>query len=184
MILVYLIGRHGIGKYTTCLEFAKYGYKICDNQLINNTIFSLLDFNEFEKIPDHVWETIAKVRGVVFDFVTNNPNKNYVLTNCLYDIEYDYGIYNQVLEISKKQKSLFVPVKLVINSRDEHLKRIQNPERKLLYKSTKISDVDENLELIKIFHTNLLELDITNLQPNEVYEKIQNWITILKEKYE
>jgi hypothetical protein len=39
-----------------------------------------------------------------------------------------------------------------------------------------ISDVDESLELIKVSHPNLLELDITDLQPNEVYKKIQNWI--------
>jgi hypothetical protein len=136
MTLIYLIGRHGMGKYTICLEFAKHGYKICDNQLINNSIFSLLDFNEFEKIPDQVWETIEKIRKVVFDFIADKSNKNYILTNCLYDVEYDYGIYDQVLEISKRQKSLFIPVKLFISSRDEHLKRIQNPERKLRYKST------------------------------------------------
>ena len=66
-----------------------------------------------------------------------------------------------------------------ITSPEEHLKRIQNPNRKLKFKSTKLEDVTDTTELIKISQPNLLKLDITSLQPADVFSKIQKWITKL-----
>lgn len=177
MILVYLLGKHGIGKYTVAQEFAKIGYKICDNHLINNPIFSLLDFSKFSKIPDEIWDYTDQIRNIVFDFIKKNPEQNYVLTNVLWNIDYDINTYNKVLRMTEESKTLFIPVKMLINSKDEHLKRIQNTERKLKHKSIKIEDVSHgNVDLIQISHPNLLEIDVTNLQPGGVFERIQRWI--------
>ena len=64
----------------------KYEFIICDNQLINNPIFVLLQYDGYTKIPDFAWDSIAKIRTEVLNFLTKVPNKNYVLTNCLAEI--------------------------------------------------------------------------------------------------
>ena len=40
--IIYIIGKPGTGKYTIAQEFAKLGFVICDNQLVNNPVFTLL----------------------------------------------------------------------------------------------------------------------------------------------
>ena len=49
--IIYLIGKPGVGKYTIAKELETYEYIICDNQLINNSIFSLLQYDGFKEIP-------------------------------------------------------------------------------------------------------------------------------------
>lgn len=41
-VTLYLIGFAGTGEYTIAKEIANHGYKVVDNHLINNPIFSLL----------------------------------------------------------------------------------------------------------------------------------------------
>lgn len=67
--IVYLIGKPGVGKYTIAKELAKNGYIICDNQLANNPIFTLLNYDGFSSIPEYAWDEIAKIRTVLFDFI-------------------------------------------------------------------------------------------------------------------
>ena len=43
--IIYLIGYAGTGKYTIAKELEKSGYVICDNQLINNPINALLNYD-------------------------------------------------------------------------------------------------------------------------------------------
>lgn len=50
--VIYLIGLSGTGKYTIAKELAKSGYRIADNQLMNNPIFELLSYDDFRSIPD------------------------------------------------------------------------------------------------------------------------------------
>jgi len=56
--IIYLIGNPGCGKYTIAQEICKHGFTLCDNHLINNPIFSLLNYN---KIPDYEWQSIDSV---------------------------------------------------------------------------------------------------------------------------
>ena len=63
--VIYLIGKSGIGKYTIAQELAKANFIICDNQLINNPIFTLLNYDGFSKIPDIGWEAIRRIRTAV-----------------------------------------------------------------------------------------------------------------------
>ena len=47
--IIYLTGKPGIGKYTIAKELAKsHGFIVCDNQLINNLIFELLQYDVLE----------------------------------------------------------------------------------------------------------------------------------------
>ena len=84
--IIYLIGKPGTGKYTIAQELAKFGFIVCDNQLINNPIFTLLNYDGFSKIPEIGWNAIGHIRTAVFDFIAIEQKHNYVLTNSPYAI--------------------------------------------------------------------------------------------------
>lgn len=169
--IVYLIGKPGTGKYTIAQELEKTGFIICDNQLINNPIFALLNYDGFSKIPEIGWNAIGRIRAAVFDFISREQNNNYVLTNCLYEDEGDRRCYLQVESMTLKRDSLFIPVKLLI-SEEEQLRRITQPSRKNRWKSIDPKDVYQTKTLIEIEHANLLELDVSELSAFQVAEKI------------
>ena len=66
--IIYLIGKPGTGKYTIAQELAKFGFIVCDNQLINNPIFTLLNYDGFSKIPEIGWNAIGHIRTVCLRF--------------------------------------------------------------------------------------------------------------------
>ncbi|HJD62050.1 MAG TPA: hypothetical protein LFW14_00305 [Rickettsia endosymbiont of Degeeriella rufa] len=71
-----------------------------------------------------------------------------------------------------QRDSLFVPVKLLI-SKEENKIRVANPERALRYKSLRIEEV---IELINISHPNLLELNVSDLSASSAAEKISEHV--------
>ena len=47
--IIYLTGKPGVGKYTIAKELAaNHGFIVCDNQLINNPIFELLQYDGYD----------------------------------------------------------------------------------------------------------------------------------------
>lgn len=169
--IIYLIGKPGTGKYTIAQELAKAGFIICDNQLINNPIFTLLNYDGFAKIPSLAWDAIGRIRNVILDFLSLRSEGNYVLTNCLYEDEGDRKCYASVETMALKRGSLFMPVKLLIVE-EEHLKRITEVSRRERWKSIDPAEVYSKEELIQVRHPNLLELEVTSLSPSEVAERI------------
>lgn len=167
--MIYLIGLSGTGKYTIAQHIAHHGYKIIDNHLINNPIFSLINLDGVTPIPRKAWEAIGKVRGVVFDYIAYDRDTNFVLTNEL--LEYDQPLYNRVMELALKRGSLFIPVKFSI-SNAEHKKRISSHGRAERFKITSPEEVDQDKTLIAISHPNLLELVVTSLTAQEAAQKI------------
>ena len=91
---IYLIGRAGTGKYTIAKELVKAGYKLVDNHLINNPIFSLL--NRGEDISETSWNAIERIRNAVLDFISQDRLHNYIFTNELNDEREGYDIYDKV----------------------------------------------------------------------------------------
>lgn len=169
--IIYLIGKPGTGKYTIAKEFEQFGFIICDNQLINNPIFTLLNYDGFSKIPETGWDAIGQIRTAVFDFIATEQKHNYVLTNCLYEDEGDRKCYSQVKSMAFKRGSLFIPIKLLI-SEEEHLRRIAEPSRRTRWKSMDPQDVCETKPLITIEHPHLLELDVSQLSATDAAETI------------
>jgi hypothetical protein len=169
--IIYLIGRPGTGKYTIAKEIAKAGYVICDNQLVNHPIFELLGYDGFTTIPEFAWDAIGKIRTNIFEFLSQEPDNNYVLTNVLLEDEGDHMLFKQVEQMALKRDSVFFPVKLLI-SKEENAKRIQNKERLERFKSIDIEDAYHGGGLINIDHYNLLELEVTNLTAQEAAERI------------
>lgn len=164
-IIIYLIGKPGTGKYTIAKEIAQHGYIVCDNQLINNPIFALLNHDGLTRIPMFAWNSIEKIRDSIFDFISIEPCNNYVLTNVLYEETGDQQLFKKVEELALKRNSLFIPIKLQI-SEQEHLKRIQNPDRKFRYKTINADEVYIDLSLIEITHPNAMELDVSDVSAN------------------
>lgn len=177
--IIYLIGKPGTGKYTIAKELAKVGYIICDNQLINNPIFSLLNYDGFTKIPKSAWEAIGHIRKAVFNFLSVEKINSYVLTNSLYEDEGDCKLYKQVESMALKRSSIFVPVKLLISEK-EHVKRITKAKRLLRLKSIDPEYVYLKKPLISIENKNLLELDVSNLPATKAAEIILDHISAVR----
>lgn len=174
--IIYLTGKPRVGKYSIAKELAaKYGFIVCDNQLINNPIFELLQYDGYAKIPDFAWDTIARIRDEVLDFLAHHAQKSYVLTNCLADTLEDRELYGQVEQMVQTRGSLFIPVQIQI-SKEEHLKRLTRPERRERWKSIDPSDAEDNGPLISIFHPNLFSLNVSNLSLEDTAEAIMNHI--------
>jgi hypothetical protein len=74
---------------------------------------------------------------------------------------------------------LFIPVQIQI-SKEEHLKRLTRPERRERWKSIDPSDAEDNGPLISIFHPNLLEMDVSNLSPEDAALAIMKHIDRIK----
>jgi len=180
--IIYLTGKPGVGKYTIAKELAsRHGFIVCDNQLINNPIFELLQYDGYAKIPDFAWDTIARIRAEVFDFLTHHTKNSYVLTNCLADTDEDRELYGQVQQIAQMRGSLFVPVQIQI-SKEEHLKRLTRPERRERWKSIDPLDAEDNGPLISISHPNLFSVNVSKLSPEDAAETIMNHIRILSQR--
>ncbi|WP_010302525.1 hypothetical protein [Candidatus Odyssella thessalonicensis] len=170
-VTIYLIGRPGCGKYTCAKELAKYDFKVVDNHLINNPIFSLMNLDGKTPIPKDVWQLIDAIRAAVLTFISQDRQSNYVLTNVLYETEEDHELYEQVRSAAETRGSLFVPIILHIGL-EEHYKRISTPERRLRFKHTEISEECLNSSLIKFSHPNLKQIDVTSLASGEVAKQL------------
>jgi predicted ATPase len=170
-MIIYLIGKPGVGKYTIAKALSKHGFILCDNQLINNPVFELLQYDGYTKIPDFAWDTISRIREVIFDFISMTKTNNYVLTNCLFEDEGDRRLYTQVKQMAAHRGSVFIPVKLCITE-EEHLRRVTQPERRVRWKSIDHREVYDQRPLLKIKDLHLLELDVSNLSPQAAAEQI------------
>lgn len=174
-VIIYLIGKPGTGKYTIAQELSKSGFIVCDNQLINNPIFTLLNYDGFKAIPEIAWKAIEQIRKIVFDFIVTAQKPNYVLTNFLYEDDGDRRCYSQVESMATKRGSLFIPVKLLIST-EEHLKRIIEPSRSDRWKSIDPQEAHLIKPLITIEHPNLFELDVSQFSASQAAEKILKYM--------
>ncbi len=175
-IIVYLTGKPGVGKFTIAKALSKnYNFIICDNQLINNPIFELLQYDGYATIPDFAWDAIARIRTEIFALLTKVPQNNYILTNCLAENDEDKKLYEEVEHMAHLRNSIFIPVRLSI-TKEKHLKRIVQQERRARWKSIDPREADDHGPMLSITHPNLLELDITTLAPENAAEAIAKHI--------
>jgi hypothetical protein len=177
--IIYLIGRSGTGKYTIAKELQKFNnYRLADNHLTNNVIFSLLE-NINDGIPDFAWDAIKKIRDGLLFFIENDISNNYILTNELLEDEGDKDLFEQIKNMSENDNSNFIPVILDI-SIEENRKRIANLERLKKYKSTTLTDEELKKPLITINHRNLLKMNVSELTPEQACKQILNHISSIE----
>jgi hypothetical protein len=174
-VSVYLIGFAGTGKYTIAKELGKLDYKIVDNHLINNPIFSLLNLDGLTPIPANAWHGIQKIREVVLTFIAQQPPSNYVFTNVLLEDDEDRAFYKWMQSETEARGSLFIPIKLYVSSR-EHERRVIHPERHEQFKATSISEYDIQKGLINVSHPHLHELDVTLLSASQAASAILGFV--------
>ncbi|MGI4775643.1 MAG: hypothetical protein ACRYE9_01740 [Janthinobacterium lividum] len=171
-LIIYITARPGMGKYTIAKALAaNYGFTICDNQLINNPILELLNYDGFSEVPEYAWVSIRNIRNAVFEFIASEKNNSYVLTNNLYEYEGDRKLFAQVKQMAISRDSIFIPVRLSITE-EEHLRRVTDLERRDRWKSIDPQEVYNPMPLLNIDDSNLLELEVSNLSPQEAASKI------------
>ena len=183
-VVIYLVGLAGTGKYTIAKEIAsQYEYKLVDNHLLNNPIFSLLPKGAALNPPEGTTDKIQRIREVVFEFITEDKHSNYVFTNQLLEKAYHHEIYENVLQLATKRNSIFIPVQLVI-SKAERAKRIVQADRVERFKITDIKEAHRPKNAIQLKHKHLLTLDVTYLRPEEAVNKIMAHRQALENSYE
>ena len=181
-IIIYLTGKPGVGKYTIAKELARNkDYIVCDNQLINTPIFELMGYDGLTKIPELCWQSVKRIRDEIYSFLTNYKQGNYILTNNLYEDDGDRNLYQQVKNRADSRGSFFVPIKLRINEQ-EHLKRITRIERRIKLKTIDAQFALDKTPLLSFSHDNLLELEISNLEPIDAAHIIEHHIMVLVKK--
>lgn len=186
--IIHLLGFPGTGKYTIAKELVSLDdFALVDNHLINNPVFSLIDPDGETKLPARVWDNTAKIWDVVFDTMAHisKAQKNFILTNALFDdTPRDAEFYQKILKLAQERNAKYVPVKLCCDA-EELLKRIVGEDRRQRFKETSIKNAQYNIEnraVIKIDHPNLLNLDITDLTPDQSAKKIMSHCIAIESK--
>lgn len=178
-VTIYLIGFAGTGKYTIAKALSRYGYKVVDNHLINNPIFSLLGPDGARKANERDTEKIARIRDVVLEFIAEDHRSNYILTNQLAEKEYHHYVYDRVLETANKRGSIFIPIVLNI-SPEERARRISQSTRANQYKITDPAEAYKPTRKLKVTHENLYEIDVTHLSAEKAAERIMEYVQHIK----
>lgn len=171
--IIYLLGFPGTGKLTVAKEICKAAdVKLVDNHLINNPIFSLIHHDGKTPLPPEVWQNTGKVRTVVLETIQNisPPDFSFVLTNMLIDEDLDdHDIYRSVESLARARNAKFVPIRLLCDLK-ENMRRIVRPDRIENMKEADPKSAKRRREtqsIIKVNHSNSLDLDITDIAPNQ-----------------
>ena len=179
--MIYLLGYPGTGKFTIGKEICRLNpyFRLVDNHLINNPIFSIIKADGVTPLPVNVWENVEKIWRVVLDTMVNvSPSDfSFVLTNVLFDGEGDKAWFEKMAQVAMARNAKFVPVLLRI-SVEEHEKRIDQPDRKLRMKETDPASPKRYALLDNIYvpnHGNLLTLDVSNMSAEEAAVTILNY---------
>lgn len=177
--MIYLLGFPGTGKYTIAMEIvAQAGFRLVDNHLINNPVFSLIHADGKTKLPEVVWDYTDRIWEVVADTMINisPPHFSFVLTNVLFeDNPGDRAHFHKVENVAKRRGACFVPVRLEISDVEEHGRRITAHDRAARFKET---DGDrpryyaESREVLRPDHPHVLTLDVTALSASNAAAEI------------
>ncbi len=176
--MIYLVGFPGAGKYTIAKEIVKRAnFRLVDNHLINNPVFSLIKADGKTKLPDRVWKNVGEIWDAVLDTIIHISPRDYsfVLTNALFESKpADRAWWKEIEKTALARNALFVPVRLLC-SIEELQKRIGTNDRVDRFKEIDPESPAryvKNDEVVKIEHPNALTLDVSNLSSAHAAEII------------
>mgnify|MGYP003321257105 CR=1 FL=1 len=180
--IIYLVGHAGTGKFTIAKELCKkVEAKLVDNHYINNPVFDLLDMDG--DLPDKVWDFTDRIRTVIYETMTDISPKdyNFIFTNVLYedDPRHHKSFFN-LQNVAEKREACFVPVQLNI-SKEALVERRTADGRAERNKDTSEENAIEeyeNCEVLNFEHPNRLDVDVSEISPDETVAKI---LTHIKE---
>ena len=171
--IIYLIGHYGVGKLTIAKAIcAMTGARLFDNHLANNVIFSLVREDGSTPLHEGVWPLIMTIRRQALSAMVHlaGPRTSFVLTNALMDDDpMDRQALDEVMDAARQRHGLFVPVFLTASDA-AHAARIPSPERELRLKTTDAEKAEHKRHsrpLLRIDHPNRLDLDTTDLPPDQ-----------------
>lgn len=185
--IFYLIGFSGTGKLTIAQALQKrIDAVIIDNQLINQPVFVAVRADGMTPLHPGVWREIRKIREATFNAICYLADKetSFILTNELFEGTSDARIYDEVEAVAETRNSIFVPVRLICEQ-NELLKRVTHAEREMKLKMRSAEMLQHKFDtlcLLKPSHSNLLELDVTHLQPMQAADMIFTHAKQLAEK--
>ena len=174
--IFYLIGHAGVGKLTTAKAIsAMTGARIIDNHYVNNPIFNLIELYRPEPLPAEVWNRVSEVRHAILETVAElSPRQwSFVFTHVAFEEPDDIAIYRAVRDVAERRGARFQPVRLRC-AIDELARRIASPERRSLLKDVSPENAQRNgiIPLLRLEEPHALDIDTTNLRPDEVAEAI------------
>lgn len=175
---IYLLGLPGTGKYTVAKEIAaRADFRIIDNHLINNPVFTVVRVDGKTALPRAVWKHAADIGRVVFECIRtlSPPHFSFVLTNALYhDQPEDHTWFDNIVGLAKERGATFLPVRLILPDTAEHARRLTDPQREFRMKETDPAAPERYAakEVLNPNHPHVMTLDVTNLSAAAVAEKI------------
>jgi hypothetical protein len=181
--VVQLIGHAGAGKYTVAKELAARRpgpddrWVVVDNHYVNNPIFGVLDLDGVKPLDPSVWGHVAKVRAAVLDTIRtlSPPSWSFVFTNVLIAGQKgDEAAPVELAKLAEARGASFVPVVLRCEV-DELVRRVVSPGRATRLKwrdPDGVRAVATSTSLVVPDHANLLELDVTAMDPSDTADRI------------
>jgi shikimate kinase len=170
--IAYLLGYPGVGKYTVGRTLAsRTGAVLIDNQVVNQPILALFDWDGKTQLPDGTLTRTAPIREAMLTALEEiaPPSMSYVFTNVLENTPEDRAIYDRLRGAARRRSSLFLPV-LLTCAPDVQLHRVQSEERRRRFKVSDRESVERYMAETDLFvpdEPQLLTLETTELSPEQ-----------------
>lgn len=176
--IVHLLAAPGTGKYTIAREMVDQAtFKLVDNHLINNPLFSIVRQDGRMTLPPRIWDNVAKIWEAVADTMVHicPPEFSFILTNALFENDEDDRKHMlNMKRVATERKGVYIPVRLLISDIEEHVRRITAHNRNERMKETNPEAPARYLtkEVLKTGLPEELSLDVTALSPAEAARKV------------
>jgi shikimate kinase len=177
LYVIYLLGYPGVGKYTIATEIGSMtGAVVVDNQLINQPVLALLNWDGLSKLPPEIWQSAAQIREVVLKVMEDLAPRSisYVLTNALEDDPQSDALFHRIRHVAAARGSVFLPVVLTCDPA-EQARRVTSTERRRRLKVSDAEQLRDYMATTAMYaptDPNLLVLDTTHLTSTQAAEAI------------
>ncbi|HEX2753280.1 MAG TPA: hypothetical protein VHP34_09320 [Alphaproteobacteria bacterium] len=167
---IHLIGYPGTGKYTIAQEIkARADFRLVDNHLINNPVFTVARIDGKTALPPQVWENTGRIWRIVLESIRDlsHLHFNFIFTNALFETDPDdRAWYEEIRDFVAARGSTYIPVRLTIEDVEEHRKRLTAEGRDQRFKATDPQGPErfrDRGSILCIDHPHCLTLDVTNI---------------------